>query len=125
MRKYLIAAIACFCVAGFASLGFTADGDYVIPDGQEVADVEDAIIKIDYGGYLRYLRLKYENLQEKILTENEHIQNAIVARDSAIAAGTAAQDRKAAYVAERTALIAEYQAIRAAAEAAVTVTEGE
>ena len=115
--------IVILMILGFAVSGLAAD--YTIPEGQVVNDVEDAVIVVDYTGYLRWLRVQYEELQTKISYQNELIQNAVATRDSAISAGQAALAEKQALVAERAELIAEYQAIRAAAEAAVTVTGGE
>ena len=118
MRAIIV--LFCLLVAGF---GYAAEGDYTVPAQDAVTDIEDVIVEINYGGYLKLLRTEYEALQKQIKLQDRIVAHNVAKRDKAIADGTAAQALKVSLVAERTAIVDKYNAIKAAAEAVVTVNE--
>ena len=120
MKRFIIIAL----VLGFAGFGYAADGDYTIPDGQVVADPDEANIVIELRGYLRELRQEYTEIQAEIDNLNRLLHNQVTRRDAAIAEGQRILALRADKQAEKQALVDKYQALRAAVEAAVTV-EGE
>lgn len=123
MKKYLIVSIVCFLVAGLASTGLTADGDYTIPDGQVVGTIEDGVFELSVRMTLKYYIAQRDTMIAKRSVMLEEKQNALNVRDSANATIVSLNEQITEQNTEIQAITARIIAIREAMAAAVTVEE--
>lgn len=120
--RYLLIAILCFTIAGFASLGFTDEYEYVPGEYTNEDSVQGKVLVTTT---VAEMKAEYFSLKSEKEYLQEVIANQIKIRDAAVATGTDANDRIQAINAKMAALKAAYEAWVEAANIPEPEPEGE